>query len=181
MKFTLLLSFFLTVPSFSYPELCMPDHRDEYTGAYAEAKTGIDKFWKDSGLTCNEVGDFLDYFELKEPLPGTATEKEKCVWAGTVQGIALFSHQREQECGVKRCKRMGNYIGRNVAKSFCGLVELYTSDLNDKFLKDLERPVCSVGEAECVNEAEIYAGGVCKGLKEKYATIWQTILRTTCR
>lgn len=158
----------------------MPDHKDEYVTAYAEAKKAIDKFWQDSGTQCDEVGDFLDFFETKEVLPESSTEKEKCSWAGTVQGVALFSHQREAECGVKKCQRIGSYIGRNVAKSFCGLVELYTSDLNDKFLKELERPVCNVTKDDCVNEAEIYAGGKCKALKEKYPAIWKAVLDQTC-
>lgn len=178
MKNVLFLSLFSSL-AFAYPELCMPDHREEYVAAFAEAKTGIDKFW--AGSNCKEVGAFMDYFELKEVLPETATEKDKCVWAGTVQGIALFTHQREKECGKKKCDRVGSYIGRNVAKSFCGLVELYTSNPLEKFItKDLERPICNVNKEECVNEANIYAGGKCKALKEKHAEAWAAILKQTC-
>lgn len=176
------VALFFIVPNLvlAYPELCMPDHQDDYTAAYAQAKTAEDSFWQHSGLGCDQVGEFLDYFELKDPPSASATEKEKCVWAGTTQGIALFSHQREEQCGAKKCQRVGNYIGRAVAKSFCGLVELYTSDLTDKFMRDLERPVCAVGKDECVNEAEIYAGGTCPALKTKYAAVWQSVLKKTC-
>jgi len=180
MKITGLFLFLFPVLACAYPELCLPDHQAEYTAAYAEAKTAEDKFWEQSGVSCQDVGEFLDYFELRDPLAPTATEKEKCQWAGTAQGIALFSHQREAQCGVKKCRRAGSYIGRNVAKSFCGLWELYTSKPEERFLKDLERPVCQVSKEECVNEAEIYAGGKCREMKAKYPAVWQAVLQQTC-
>lgn len=180
MKTLFAVLFITPVFAFAYPELCMPDHKDTYTAAYADAKTSIDKLWKSSGMTCLEVGYFLDYFEVKEPLPLTATEKDRCQWAGTVQGVALFSQQREQECGAKKCQRPGSYIGRNVAKSFCGLVELYSSDLLDRFMKDLERPVCAVNKEECLNEAEISSSANCRALKAKYPAVWKAVLKQTC-
>ncbi len=74
------------------------------------------------------VGEFLDFFEVKDPPYDDFSEKARCSWGGTAQGIGLFFQQRAAECRASSCGRLGAYVSRNVGKSFCALFELYTVD-----------------------------------------------------
>lgn len=180
MKRLAILLMTVSLPATAYPNLCLPDHETDYVQAYAESKTAIDQFWRDSQLGCDQVGEFLDYFEVKDPPYGDFTEKARCSWGGTAHGIALFSHQRAAECSPSSCTRLGAYVSRNVGKTFCAIFELYTVDPVESFLRDLEKPVCTLPRDECILNAELHVSTHCKALWEANPDAWARIIQQTC-